>query len=92
MADEQSTHSEINLAVRNSILQAIKESVSKERGASLVGVGGLAGAINDLAATDLYTKGSVGDNYAKNTKREIFDPSDVMRAVDNIRDVIKRGV
>jgi hypothetical protein len=91
MADEQSSHSELNLSVRNSILQSIKESVAKEK-ASLIGVGGLAATLNDLAATDLYSKGPVGDNYAKNTKREIFDPSDVMRAVDNIRDVLKRGV
>ncbi|HYI13418.1 MAG TPA: hypothetical protein VEK57_30515 [Thermoanaerobaculia bacterium] len=91
MADEEiQKHAQVNLAARNTILEAIRESVTKERGLSLVGVGTIAGALKDLAATDLYSKGGSGDNYSKNTKLEAFDQNELIRTVEGIRDVLKK--
>lgn len=87
--DEQSDHTEANLAVRNAILAAIKTSIAAERAVNLSSIGGLAGAVNDLATTDLYSKGPPDNNYSKNTKRTAFDPRELVLGVDAVRKVLK---
>lgn len=89
MADkEESNVTEASLSVRTAILEAIKASVSLERTINLTSIGGLANAVNVLADTNLYSKGPVGDNYAKNSQRQAFD-ADVIRTVEGIREAIK---
>jgi len=70
---EMKKHGTLNVTVRNSILDAIKRNIETEKNVNLSNLGDLSGALDQLAARDLYSKGSTGDNYSKNTKRVGFD-------------------
>ncbi len=74
MSDEKMTkHGALNIDARNSILEAIRASVSKEKLLNLESAGSIATALDSLAARNLYSKGPTGDNYSKNTQRVGFD-------------------
>jgi hypothetical protein len=82
MSDEKMTkHEALNMDARNSILEAIRVSVSKEKLLDLERAGSIATALDSLAARNLYSKGPTGNNYSKNTQRVAFDnltrPSDL---------------
>lgn len=87
--DINKKHTDANLSVRNAILEAIKANLVAEKAVNVSTVGSLAGAINALAATDLYSKGPPDNNYSKNSKREAFDRSEVIRNVEDIRGILK---
>lgn len=74
MADESmKKHTDLNLEVRNAILDSIKSTIEKERSVNLSNVGSVAGVLEQLSARNLYSKGPPGDNYSKNTQRHAFD-------------------
>lgn len=82
-------HTEANLTARNSILEAIKKNLKAEQLTDIGEIGNVAGAIDKLAAKDLYSKGPVGNNYGKNTERQSFDQSDLIRTINEVQKAIK---
>lgn len=86
--EELERHTAANLKVRSSILEAIKANLEEEKLANLSELGNLSGAIDKLAARNLYSKGPPDDNYSKNTQRQ-FNPGDLVQTPTDIQRVLR---
>lgn len=90
MADDKTLEQQLELtnSVKSSILEAIKRNLETEKRSSIGDLGKITGAITDLAARDLYSKGPPDNNYSKNTQNRM-PGIDVIRTIDEISAVIK---
>ena len=86
MADDSiKKHTDLNIEVRNTILESIRSTIEREKSVNLSNVGSISGVLDQLAARNLYSKGPPDDNYSKNTQRQAFDerilPADFIKGL-----------
>lgn len=83
--DSMKKHADLNIEVRNTILDSIRSTIEREKSVNLSNVGSISGVLDQLAARNLYSKGPPDDNYSKNTQRHAFDerilPTDFIKGL-----------